>query len=154
MEDFIHRSKINLYPTRCNLCGGRVVYTTNDHIYGKKYGSGYCYLCTKCGAYVGTHIPRPREAFGILANSEMRNAKKICHDFFDNNFWRGKNKSRTKRLNAYAEMAELLNIPVSECHFGYFDLPMLRKAYKAMLEMKKKRDLNRIKCAKKTANRY
>ena len=51
-------SDICLYPKTCNICGGEVIYTTNDKIYGKRYGSGYCYLCTNCGAYVGTHRPR------------------------------------------------------------------------------------------------
>ena len=48
---------IDKYPTVCNLCGGKVIYTSNARIYGKEYGSGKCYLCTNCGAYVGTHKP-------------------------------------------------------------------------------------------------
>lgn len=75
--------KVYLRPTKCNLCGGNVIYTTNDRIYGKKYGSGYCYLCTACGAYVGTHRPRPKEALGILANERMKKGKRVCHEIFD-----------------------------------------------------------------------
>ena len=76
-------AKDYLYPTKCNLCGGDVVYISNARIYGREYGSGRCYYCTSCKAYVGTHKPRPREAFGILANAEMRNMKKKCHKLFD-----------------------------------------------------------------------
>lgn len=47
---------INTHPTRCNICGGPVTYGSNARIYGKEYGSGYCYLCERCGAYVGTHM--------------------------------------------------------------------------------------------------
>ena len=54
---------MNLQPTGCNICGGKVEYISNDKIYGRRYGSGYCYHCTKCGAYVGTHKSRPRIAF-------------------------------------------------------------------------------------------
>lgn len=126
--------KVNLYPKICNLCGGKVIYTTNDNIYGKLYGSGFCYLCTNCGAYVGTHKPRPREAFGILSDGKMRKLKHECHDRFDK-FWQGKPNSSKKRKKAYAEMAKILKIPVEECHFGYFDLVMLKKAYKAIKQM-------------------
>lgn len=125
-------SKINLSPKVCNLCGGKVIYTDNRNIYhGKSYGSGKCYLCTNCGAYVGTHKPRPKEAFGILANSEMRRLKHICHQQFDS-FWQGKSNSSKKRKKVYFEMAKILGIPVEECHFGYFDLVMLKKPTKQL----------------------
>ena len=64
--------KIDLHPKKCNICGGLVIYTNNNLIYGKSYGSGKCYLCTQCGSYVGTHEPRPTEALGLLADSQMR----------------------------------------------------------------------------------
>ena len=71
--------KIDLHPKKCNICGGLVIYTNNNLIYGKSYGSGKCYLCTQCGSYVGTHEPRPTEALGLLADSQMRTLKKKCH---------------------------------------------------------------------------
>ena len=46
---------IDLYPKVCNLCGGPVEYVSNAMIYGRQYGSGFCYRCQSCGAYVGTH---------------------------------------------------------------------------------------------------
>ena len=37
---------INTQPEVCNLCGGKVIYTSNARVYhGREYGSGYCYLC-------------------------------------------------------------------------------------------------------------
>ena len=44
---------IDKYPKTCNLCGGRVEYISNAKIYGRPYGSGYCYHCTACGATWG-----------------------------------------------------------------------------------------------------
>ena len=125
------KSKINLQPTICNLCGGQVVYTSNSRIYGSEFGSGKCYLCLDCGAYVGTHIPRPKEAFGILSNEEMRHLKKECHDIFDKQYLGVSNvmEMRKERKLAYKRMAVALGIPVAECHFGYFDMDMLHKAY-------------------------
>lgn len=126
---------VNLYPSKCNLCGGAVIYTSNAKIYGKKYGSGYCYLCTKCGAYVGTHMPRPREAFGLLADEQMRKGKMMCHEIFDSK-WKGQPKAHKKRNDLYVWLAEKLEIPYEDCHFGYFNLETLHKAYSILLTIK------------------
>lgn len=126
---------VNVYPTTCNICGGKVIYTTNDKVYGKKYGSGYCYLCTNCGAYVGTHKPMPKVALGLLANAQMRKGKMLCHDIFDS-FWKGKKRASVKRKRLYKYLAYQLNIPPEYSHFGYFDVDMLRKAYKELLKWK------------------
>jgi DNA-directed RNA polymerase subunit RPC12/RpoP len=127
---------INLYPTTCNICGGKVIYTNNANIYGKSYGSGKCYLCTKCGAYVGTHVSRPRKAFGILADKHLRDLKIKCHDCFDK-LWRNKKNAGHKRSKYYKQLAYLLDIPLEECHFGYFDEKMLNKAFEVINKIKK-----------------
>lgn len=119
---------VNIYPVVCNLCGGKVEYVSNSKIYGKEYGSGKCYLCTSCGAYVGTHKARPKEALGILADKEMRYLKMKCHELFDKK-WNTARDRRIARAKAYAALAEELGIPISECHFGYFDMDMLHRAY-------------------------
>lgn len=119
---------MNLHPTICNLCGGKVIYASNSLIYGREYGSGKMYLCTKCGAYVGTHKPRPKEALGLLADKEMRDMKMKCHALFDEK-WKNQKNRREARKKAYKELAERLGISVDECHFGYFDMDMLNKAY-------------------------
>jgi hypothetical protein len=128
---------IDFYPKKCNLCGGKVIYTSNAEIYGKEYGSGKCYLCVQCGAYVGTHKPRPKEALGLLANEEMRKMKMICHDIFDSK-WKGKKKASKKRTQMYWWLAKKLNIKIYNCHFGHFDIDMLKKAYKVLMEIKDK----------------
>ena len=96
---------MDLQPKVCNICGGEVEYITNDKIYGKKYGSGYCYHCTKCGAYVGTHKSRPKEAYGILADEQMRRMKMLCHDEFDK-LW----QTRKERQNLYKRLAKIMHI--------------------------------------------
>jgi hypothetical protein len=122
------KNMINLQPTICNLCGGEVEYMSNAVIYGKQYGSGYCYRCRACKAYVGTHERRPREAFGILANAAMREWKMKCHSVFDR-LWQSKTERFRYRSKYYNALAEKLNIDKKYCHFGYFDTPMLRQAY-------------------------
>lgn len=126
---------MDLYPTRCNICNGKVIYTTNDNIYhGKRYGSGYCYLCIQCGASVGTHKPRPREALGLLADRDMKDMKMKCHDIFDK-LW----NTREQRNALYGDLAKELGIEQDECHFGYFDLDMLNRAYKVLLRWQKQK---------------
>ena len=116
-------AKVDTMPNTCNICGGLVEYIENSKIYGKSYGSGYCYHCTKCNAYVGTHKTSPKVAMGLLANKRMRTLKMNCHDIFDK-YW-----SNAKERNAlYRKLAEEMVIPQNECHFGWFDETLLEKA--------------------------
>ena len=129
---------INPYPEICNICGGKVIYTSNARVYhGKVYGSGKCYLCLDCGAYVGTHKPHMRQALGLLADESMRKAKIKCHDIFDSK-WKGKEFARNKREAMYYWLAKQLDISVSDCHFGYFDMATLNRAYPILLKIKDK----------------
>lgn len=137
-QKYHSQQKVNgvyLYPKYCNICKGQVKYITNDKIYGRKYGSGYAYRCTKCHAYVGTHAPRPKEALGLLACERMRKGKMMCHAIFDAK-WQSQTKNKQKKRTAmYCWLSKKLEIPMSECHFGYFDLDRLRLAYKILLEI-------------------
>jgi hypothetical protein len=128
---------IDLQPTICNLCNGDVEYISNASIYGRTYGSGYCYRCRNCRAYVGTHERRPKIAFGILANEEMRKWKMKCHGVFDN-LWQSRNESERQRYRKkyYEKLAEKLNIQPESCHFGYFDLTTLKQAYEILISGK------------------
>lgn len=130
----MNHKKINLYPEKCNICDGKVIYVSNARIYGREFGSGKCYYCTKCSAYVGTHMSRPKEAFGILANEEMRNLKMKCHHLFDAKWGKEPTirKKKIARKRAYKDLAIKLGIPTKECHFGYFDMNMLNKAYEIL----------------------
>lgn len=133
-----NKRKVKLHPDKCNICGHKVIFTSNSVIYGREYGSGKCYLCTNnnCRAYVGTHEPRPTEAFGLLADESMRKQRNICHDIFDANWKNAKTSKDRKKLRKayYAKLANDLGIPVEECHFGWFDMTMLQKAYDAMMK--------------------
>lgn len=132
--------EINTHPTVCNICGGKVVYCSNERIYGRKYGSGFCYLCTNCGAYVGTHRPSPHTALGLLADAPMREGKKLCHDLFDK-LWKGPKNQGARRTLMYAHLANLMEVSTEDCHFGYFDIGQLRQAYRILLRIEKMTDL-------------
>jgi len=127
--------KINYYPipTVCPYCNSPVIFTSNVAIYGKQYGNGMCYKCINCDSYVGVHtgtnIP-----LGILANKELRELKKECHTLFDP-IWQ--NNKNIKRTDAYKMLAKLLDIPVNECHFGWFDKETLYKAKEILSRISK-----------------
>jgi hypothetical protein len=96
-------------------------------IYGREYGNGKCYKCTKCDAYVGVHTGT-KVPLGRLADRELRELKKECHALFDP-VWRGR---KLTRKIAYFRLAQALGIPSKECHFGWFDKEMLLQAKKIL----------------------
>lgn len=115
-------------PTVCLYCNGPVRYTSNAEIYGRPYGNGKCYKCDGCDAYVGVHTGT-KIPLGRMANRELRELKKKCHALFDPVWKLNKN---IKREHAYGRLANVLGIPINECHFGWFDKPMLDKAFEIM----------------------
>ena len=116
-------------PTVCNLCGGPVEFISNDKIYGRRYGSGFAYRCAHCGAYTGTHRPRPKEALGLLADAEMRRLKVECHALFDARW-----ANKAERSRQYKWLADRMGIPASDCHFGWFKKEQLLKAREILIE--------------------
>lgn len=107
------------HPEICNLCGGKVIKTTNDKIYGQVYGNGQCFLCLGCRAYVGCH--NNGNALGILTKGESKQMKMRAHHKFDS-LW----VDHTSRGKAYKLLASVLGIPVNLCHFGYFSDNLLQ----------------------------
>lgn len=123
---------IDLHPKVCPLCGGKVEYTTTSKVYDTDYmkygGSGYCYHCTKCDAIVLTHKHKPDEAFGILANKEMREMRQKNHKLFDQ-LWR----NRSERSELYIKLSKELGIDAEECHFGCFTMEQLQKSHEILM---------------------
>jgi hypothetical protein len=104
-------------PEVCRYCGGAVELVSNGAIYRREYGEWpYAYLCRPCDAYVGLH-PQTDIPLGTLANAELRdvrkNSKALFHKLMELRGW--------SRNRAYARLAEALNMPAAECHFGHFD---------------------------------
>lgn len=117
-------------PTVCPFCGHQVTKVSNAIIYGKQYGSGMCYKCTHCDAYVGCHPDG--QPLGTLANKETRELRKKCHSIFDV-VWKLGGIDRNK---CYKILAERLGIPREDCHFAHFDIPMLKKALDILPDLK------------------
>ncbi|HLV84208.1 MAG TPA: zinc-finger-containing protein [Devosia sp.] len=129
-------------PTACPNCGSGVELTQNSAVYGGRlYGAWpWIYRCvdTECDSRVGLH-PGTAIPLGTLANAATRDARNRAKARFEA-FWRGEARSMT-RVEAYAALARELGIPVSECHFGWFDGAMCERAEAAcrIIEDKKNR---------------
>lgn len=92
---------------------GKEIYPHRNDLKSKTF-----YECKRCKAYVGCHKGTDKP-LGRLANPELRYYKKLAHSSFDP-IWRI--DSDLNRKNAYAWLAEKMNISESECHIGMFDV--------------------------------
>ena len=108
-------------PRRCNLCGGAVIYAPSSYVYGGHEIGTFVYVCRRCGAYVGTHKNNPKCALGILADNEMRELRKRCHQLFDGRWSNGR-----ERTEAYAWLAGQMEL--EKCHFAWMDKEQLKRA--------------------------
>lgn len=114
-------------PKICRYCNGNVVFTSNAEIYGREYGTGKCYLCRNCGAFVGVH-PGTDTPLGTLANNELRQYRKVAHYWFDQ-IWK-KPLRITTRYKAYGWLAKQLEIPREYTHIGMFEKEQCEKTIK------------------------
>ena len=121
-------------PTVCPYCASPVSIEGNSAVYGKPYGHWpWVYLCQGegCCAYVGMH-PFTNIPLGTLADEATRSARKLSKELFNPLWARG--EGTMSRTEAYEWLAAQLGIPVAECHFGWFDVAMCRRAYRAILD--------------------
>lgn len=113
----------------CPYCNAETELVTGDVIYPHRIDlrDRQFYLCRPCDAYVGTHKGTIKP-LGRLANAELRRSKQEVHAVFDP-LWRSGRKSRRQ---AYKELAEALGIDRDQCHVGFFDVDMCRKAIEVL----------------------
>lgn len=107
-------------PTKCNLCGGKVIYNQASK---DKSVSGFVYYCTECHAWVGTYPHDKEIAYGPLADFDTRKKRAEIHDWFDK-LWH----NHEERELLYGKLAKELGLEKEDCHFGNMDGEMLDKA--------------------------
>ncbi|WP_346798113.1 zinc-finger-containing protein [Halomonas sp. Bachu 37] len=118
-------------PVVCPHCQSPVDVASHREVYGQDYGSWpWFYLCTGCEARVGIH-PKTDIPLGTLVTDAIREARKHSKARFTPLYETG----RMTRREAYQALADRLGIPVSECHFGWFDSEMCEKAGKVAREL-------------------
>lgn len=112
---------------KCPYCEGQVHLVTGAIIYPHRpdlYNRMF-YLCEPCNAYVGCH-QKTGKPFGRLANKELRAAKQLAHKTFDP-IWKDAHLSRSE---AYAWLAEQMQISPKNCHIGMFDVAQYHEVQK------------------------
>ena len=88
---------MNQGEVKCPYCGKKAEWTSNDVVYGRKYGKSWmCYYCWECDAYVGCH-QNTKLPLGTMANKELRTLRMECHALFDP-LWKS---GQMKRRDAY-----------------------------------------------------
>lgn len=110
-------------PTSCRYCAGEVIFTTNDYLYGRRYGKHpYLYICKNCEASVGVH-PNSATPLGTLADAQL---KTLRHDaktlFFQYTRFRGMSRSQ-----AYKYLRTRYDLTSNEAHFGMMEAPILKR---------------------------
>lgn len=114
-------------PTCCPYCDGKVELVNNSEIYrGRSFGDWpYAYLCRPCDAFVGLH-PATDLPLGTMADKELREARKSAKHLWQ----RVSSVEGMPRNQAYTWLAQRMQIPKAECHFGHFDLERCEQAFK------------------------
>jgi hypothetical protein len=108
---------------KCPYCGGRASVKDSRVIYGVSYGNAWiCENFPKCDAYVGTH-KGTNKPLGRIANKELRELKKRCHELFDP-LWKNGKMSRS---GAYMALQRVMGLSGRRAHIGKFDENECRK---------------------------
>lgn len=116
----------------CPYCGAGTKVVSEEFIYGKSYKNKSMICCNnfpKCDSYCGTH-KEDGISLGRLANSELRQYKKVTHDWFDR-IWMEKHMTRDE---AYDWLSEKLGLPEEFCHVGMFNIKTCKKAIQVCIK--------------------
>ena len=130
------RKGFNRSSMRCPYCGSPVIYRSADGIYRDNSRGTMLYVCShypECDAYVrvhtGTNIP-----VGSMANHELRTLRRTAHHYFDQLHTTG----IMSKQQAYAWLADVLQLPRQQVHIGYFGdyycQQVIRQAQKVLRE--------------------
>ena len=104
----------------CPYCNRKSVLRDSKIVYGRSYG--YIWICFPCMAYVGCH-KGTRDALGIPANKELREARNRAHKAFDP-LWR---LGGMGRKEAYKFLADRMGLGKDETHIGMFNLEQCKQ---------------------------
>lgn len=116
----------------CPYCKSGVRVTSETEVYGKEYTGKKVICCINfptCDSYVGTHVENGT-ALGRLANNELRQYKKVAHDWFDR-IWKEGHKDRGE---AYNWLSDKLNIDPLYTHIGMFSVSTCKKVIQVCIK--------------------
>lgn len=129
-------------------CEQKARFTTGAEVYPHRPDLAELnfYLCDICGASVGCHragtwhndrIHTGDEPLGIMADRELRQWRLRMHRLFDP-IWK---KYRMTRRQAYAALADKLEINVDDCHISHFTKEQMPKVQAAVEELREELEM-------------
>ena len=122
------------YPVTC-FCGSHAVLASNSIVYGREYGNGKAYICSRfpeCDGMVGTHPTG--KPLGTMIDKETRQLRRAVHAEIDP-LWRTQERSKKRaRGSVYGWLRRILDMTAEECHVGNFDADTCKRALEAIKE--------------------
>lgn len=106
-------------PVVCS-CGGPGVLVSNAVVYGRIYGNGLVWVCSRrpdCQNRVGAHPDGT--PYGTLCDDETRKLRRLVHTQFDP-LWQSAKHPKSARNRVYAWLARKMELTDDECHVGKF----------------------------------
>lgn len=117
-------------------CGSPATLQSNAVKYGREYGNGLAWICSrypKCDGYVGTHPDG--SPLGKLTDNETTQLRRQVHAKIDP-LWKDRT-DRSKKKNrgsVYGWLRRLMDMSSAECHIGNFNAEECRKALRLIEE--------------------
>ena len=119
----------------CPYCGEEAKLVDSSVIYKQSYGM--MWLCEQCDAYTGCHkSSKTFKPLGTLAKKELRDLRKDVHSSFDPLWKRG----IMNRSEAYAWLANQMNLETKCCHVAMFDESKCRLAISIIEEFRSRKN--------------
>lgn len=104
---------------KCQHCSEPPVYLSSSaRFYGGR-DFGPVWYCEQCSARVSCHRGT-RDPLGTCADVETRHARKAAHAAFDPLWKDGVERGFSNRIDAYAWLAEAMDLPPIAAHMGLF----------------------------------
>lgn len=109
---------------KCNYCGAAAELKTGADVYPHRpeLAQKNIWVCFPCDARVGCHDGTERP-MGVLANPELRMARREAHEKFDK-VWKQGHVTRTV---AYQMLAKQMRMSAKRCHIGQFSVKQCRQ---------------------------
>ena len=78
-----------------------------------------CHNYPECDAFVGVDKRDGKTPLGTMANKELRELRKKCHNDYFDPLW---NTGKMKRSEAYKFLQVLMKLPKEQAHIAMFDI--------------------------------
>lgn len=117
-------------------CGSPAKLQSNSVLYGKEYGNGRAYICTRfpdCRGSVGTH-PNGKP-LGHIPDEQTKVMRRKLHAIVDPLWQNSGVRSRKKaRGSVYGYLQRITGLSPKECHIGMMTAEQCLETMKAIRE--------------------